>query len=59
MMNYCSKCLRAKGVVLSSFKGTSNAHYILFLSLFVSWVPLHDEGKRDVIVQEKLWISSN
>ena len=23
------------------------------------WIPLHDEGKRDVIGQEKLWTSSN
>ena len=25
-----------------------------FCDFFVSWVPLHDEGNRDVIVQERL-----
>ena len=30
-----------------------------FCCFLVSWVPWHDEGKLDVIVQEKLWNSSN
>ena len=33
--------------------------YCFYDVWLVSWVPLHDEGKHDVMVQKKLWTSSN
>ena len=56
MMKYRYKmCIGIGSLHREHVKNTRNAHYDY---LFLTWVPLHEERKRDVIMPGKLWNST-